>query len=122
MLVGLQAGQAHWHFLSILRTQTSLGYSSDTEFPRGGKRVEIIKMPHVSNQTYYFSLDVTLRVRRINDIKQVFVEHLLMSLALHADCMENKKTLRYRFKLNGFLPNCGGYAHMRRSLSSVGKL
>lgn len=41
MLVDLQAGQAHWPFLSILRTQTSLGYSSDTEFPRGGKRVGV---------------------------------------------------------------------------------
>lgn len=79
MLVDLQADQAHWHFLSILRTQTSLGYFSDTEFPRGGKRVEIIKMPFVSNQIYYFSSDVTLRVRRINDIKQEFVGHLHMS-------------------------------------------
>lgn len=83
--------------------------------------MEIIKMPHVSNQTYYFSLDVTLRVRRINDIKQVFVEHLLMSLALHVDFMENKKPLRYRFKLNGFLASRGDYEHIRCSQSSVGK-
>lgn len=53
-------------------------------------------------------------------IKYLF-EHLCRSLALHKGSAENKKRLRYNFKLNGFLSSHGDYERIRRCPGDVGK-
>lgn len=53
-------------------------------------------------------------------IKYLF-EHLFRSLALHKGSAENKKRLRYNFKLNGFLSSRGDYERIRRCPGDVGK-
>lgn len=77
-------------FLIILRTKKSL-YFRDVEFCWRGERVKTVKMTHVLKQTYYFFLDMVLRVRSIRGSNQVFAEHLLRSLDLHMDSVENNK-------------------------------
>lgn len=68
--------------------------------------MKIIKMPPILRWTCYFFLVMALRVRSINVINQVSFEPLLMGLALHIDTVENKKRLRYNYRLSGFLSSC----------------
>lgn len=55
--------------------------------------MKTIKMLHALKWTYFF-LDMALRVRSVNAINQIFLEYLLMSLALRIDSVEDKQRLR----------------------------
>lgn len=77
--------------------------------------LHVLKQTHISPWIWLWGWEASVVL-----IKYLF-EHLLRSLALHKGSAENKKRLRYNFKLNGFLSSRGDYENIRRCPGGVGK-